>query len=171
VPHNEAFLKTTLGDEMKKNLIFSLIMALTLASVGYAQAKPDFSGTWVLDTAKSDLGTNSPAAKQVPMRKVELILKQTGSQLSIERAPGEVAVYKLDGSESFNNLPGGNQATTKMTWVGDTLVGKTTSTIGEMHVEMTDVRSLDVGGKVMTLKVARQTPRGEVNQTLIYQKQ
>jgi hypothetical protein len=156
---------------MRKYLILSLVMILAVASFSIAQARPDFSGTWLLDTDKSDLGMNSPVAKQTPMRKVELILKQTDKQLSIERAPGEVAVYKLDGSESINSLPGGNQAKTTMNWAGDTLVGKSTSTIGEMSVEMTDVRSLDASGKVMTLKVARQTPRGIVNQTLIYQKQ
>lgn len=36
---------------------------------------------------------------------------------------------------------------------------------------MTDVRSLDASGQVMTLEVTRQTPRGEVKQTLIYNKQ
>ena len=105
------------------------------------------------------------------MRKVELILKQTDKQLSIERSPGETAVYKLDGSESVNRLPGGNQSSTKMNWVGDTLVGKTTSSLGNTKVEMTDVRRLDASGKVMILQVVRQTPRGEVKQTLVYLKQ
>jgi len=155
---------------MKRVLFFSLVLMLAFTGSVYAQSGPDFSGTWVLDTAKSDLGMNNPAAKQMPMHKVSLILRQTASQLTIERSTGDTAVYNLDGSESINSLPSGSQATTLMKWAGDTLVAKTTSNIGGQSVEMTDVRSLDASGQVMTVHVTRQTPRSEVKQTLIYNK-
>lgn len=156
---------------MKNTLIIFVVMILAIPGFVYSQSQTDFSGTWVLDPSKSELGINSTASQKNPMRKMELVLTQTDKQLTVKRSSGETAVYQLDGSESINSLPGGGQATTTMNWLGDTLVATTTSSIGEMNVEMVDVRSLDASGKVMNLKVTRQTPRGEVKQTLIYLKQ
>lgn len=160
---------------MKRILICSLVMVLAISGFVYAQPKPDFSGTWVLDTAKSDLGANNPSSKQNPtqnqMRKVKLIVKQTANELIIERPSGDTASYKLDGSESINNLPNGSQGKTIMSWASDTLVAKTTVNVGGKNVTITDVRSLDANGQVMTVRVTRQTPKGEMNQTLIYNKQ
>lgn len=156
---------------MRSILVFTLALTMAITVALTAQAAPDFSGTWVLDLTKSDLDTTNAAAKKVQMNKVTLILKQTATQLSIERSTGDTAVYNLDGSESINNLPNGSQATTKMQWDGETLVAKTTSNIGGQDVAMTDVRSLDGSGQVMTLQVSRETPRGVVNQTLVYNKQ
>ncbi len=155
-------------------MIKLLFMALTFAMVGAvsvpAHAAPDFSGTWVLDVNKSDLGMNNPAAK-VQMKKVVLIIKQTATKLSIERSTGDVAVFNLDGSESVNSLPGGSQSKTTMNWAGDTLVAKTSSNIGGTNIRGTDVRSLSANGKEMVLKVSLQMPSGERKQTLIYIKQ
>jgi len=141
-----------------------------MAGYAYAQAAANFSGTWVLDTGKSDLGMNTSAAK-TPMNKVTLIIKQTATQLSVERSTGDTAVYNLDGSESMNSLPGGGQSKTTMHSVGNMLVAKTTSQISGMNVEMTDERSLIANGQEMVLKVTRQTPSGEKKQTLVYNKQ
>jgi hypothetical protein len=157
---------------MKRVLIISL--ALVFAAAGFAYAQTDFTGTWVLDFAKSDMGTGSAAGKRTPVRPVVIVIKQTTNLLTIERSAGnrkETAVYKLDGSESINTLPSSAEARTRMKWAGDTLVAKTTSNVGGMNTEMTDLRSLDASGRVMTVKVARTTPRGVVNSTLIYNKQ
>jgi hypothetical protein len=165
---------------MKRAFIFSVVMIVAIATIVFAQGKPDFSGTWVLDAAKSDLGQMSASAKKMPMRTVTLVLKQTSDMLTIQRIVGEqkeTAVFKLDGSETTNKLPGGNEAKSTVKWVGSTLVGKTTAKIkvddaqGGVNTEMTDVRSLSANGQVMTLVVTRQTPRGEVKQTLVYNKQ
>ena len=164
---------------MKRVLVLSFVLALAITTLAFAQGKPDFSGTWTLDPAKSDLGQMRPTGKQAPMRTITLVIKQTGDTLTVQRSMGknqEVASYKLDGSESINKLPSGNEARTIMKWSGATLVARTTAKIndsegGGMNTEMTDVRSLSPDGKVMTLSVTRKTPRGEVKQTLIYNKQ
>ena len=155
---------------MKRLLFFVLVFAMVIAVSVSAHAAPDFSGTWVLDVNKSDLGMNNPAAK-AQMKKVVLIIKQTATKLSIERSTGDVAVYNLDGSESVNSLPNGGQSKTTMKWAGDTLVAKTISNTGGMNTTMTDVRSLGANGKEMVLKVSLQMPSGERKQTLVYTKQ
>jgi hypothetical protein len=155
---------------MKKFLLPALVFVILFAGYVYAQSSVNFAGTWVLDTSKSDLGMNNSAVK-AQMNKVTLIIKQTATQLTIERSTGDTAIYNLDGSESMNNPPNGGQSKTTMNWVGNTLVAKTTSTINGMDVELTDERSLSADGKEMVLKVTRQTPSGEKKQTLVYRKQ
>jgi hypothetical protein len=155
---------------MKRFILSSFVIVMVMTGYVYAQAATNFSGTWVLDMNKSDLGMNNPAAK-ARMNKVVLIIKQTATQLTIERSTGDKAVYNLDGSKSTNILPGGTQAETTMHWVGNTLVAKTTSNMNGMVVEMTDERSLSANGQEMVLKIIRQTPRGEKKQNLVYRKQ
>lgn len=154
---------------MKKSFLFSSAIVMVIAGYVYAQAAANFAGNWVLDTSKSDLGMNNSAVK-VQMNKVMLIIKQTATQLTIERSTGDTAVYNLDGSESTNNLPHGGESKTTMHWVGSSLVAKTTSKINGMDVQMTDERSLSADGKEMVLKVTRQTPGGEKKQVLVYRK-
>jgi hypothetical protein len=162
---------------MKRISVLTFLMVVAITTLAFAQAKPDFSGTWVLDAAKSNLGLIGPGAKQAPMRTVTLVLKQTRDVLTIQRTVGErkeTAVYKLDGSESTNKLPSGDETKSIVKWVDATLVSRTTAKMndpqGGRNVEMTDVRSLSANGQVMTVVVTRQTPRGEVKQTLVYNK-
>jgi hypothetical protein len=165
---------------MKRALVFTLVLAVAITTLVFAQGRPDFSGTWVLDASKSDVGRGSPAGKQMPMRTVTLVLKQTSDTLTIQRTVGEqkeTALYKLDGSVSANKLPSGNESKSTAKWVGATLAIKTTAEISDpeggakIKTEMTDVRSLSADAQVMTVVVTRQTPRGEVKQTLVYNKQ
>ena len=155
---------------MKKVLLFVLAFAMISADSVTADAVPDFSGTWVLDVNKSDLGViNSTAKAQI--KKIVLIIKQSTTKLSVERSTGDVAVYNLDGSESVNNLPDGGQYKTTMNWSGNTLVAITVSNSIGIDVKQTDVRSLSADGHEMVMKVSLQIPSGERKQTLIFTKQ
>ena len=157
---------------MKRFLMGVLVVAGMLIGSLSVQAAPDFSGTWVLDLDKSDLGVKKmPADKQAQMKKVTIIIKQTASQLTIELSTGDTAAYNLDGSPSSNALPDGTKATTVTKWDGDSLVSTTTYDIGGQNIETHDVRSLDGSGKVMTLQITRQLPSGEMKKSLIYNKQ
>lgn len=155
---------------MKKFIVFVFAVVMVIAGCGSARAAVNFSGTWTLDLEKSDFGMNNQAVK-ARMNKVTLVIKQTANQLTIERSTGDITTYKLDGSESINNLPNGVQSKTTMHWVGDTLASTSTSQINGKETKMTDERSLSADGKRMTLKVALTTPGGVKNQLLIYTKQ
>ena len=143
-----------------------LAVVMVFGTSARVHAGADFSGTWALDGSKSDLGT--PAKTQM---KVVLVIKQTADTLSIQRTTGDIAVYKLDGSESVNTLPNGGQSKTVMTWSGDTLVGKTVSTINGSEMKMADKRSLSSDGREMVLELSMQMPSGERKQRLVYAKQ
>jgi hypothetical protein len=158
---------------MKRQAFFIALLILAITNFSFAIGTPDFSGTWVLDPEKSDMGLPAGAGK-MPMQKVTLVIKQTGTTLSVERKTANqagTAIFKLDGTESTNKAPNGNDIKSTSTWVGSTLVSKSTMVMDEMTAQTTDVRSLSADGKVMTIQVTRQTPRGEIKQTLIYNRQ
>ena len=119
---------------MKRKLVTTAALVAALAMVGYAQKKPDFSGTWAVDqTATDAANTSTPAATggggggggrgmAGPMT-----IKQTGDTLSIERQGrngAQTTAYKLDGTEQEIAM---GQATikAKAKWDGDKIVVET----------------------------------------------
>jgi len=113
---------------------------LAVATMAFAQAKPDFSGTWAPDAAAAPAGTGGGGAPggggggggrgmAGPMT-----VKQSGDTLTIERTMGENKVtqtYKLDGSESKNAGRGGDQVS-KAVWDGAKLKITTTTANGDV---------------------------------------
>jgi hypothetical protein len=158
---------------MKRKILFIAFLILAITNFSLASGTPNFSGTWVLDPEKSDMGFPAGAGK-MPMQKITLVITQTGTTLSVERKTANqagTAILKLDGTESTNKAPDGKDIKSTSAWVDSSLVTKSTMVMDEMTAQTTDVRSLSADGKVMTIQVTRQTPRGEIKQTLIYNKQ
>ncbi len=99
-----------------------------VASMAFAQAKPDFSGTWTLDPEASGMPAAGAPGAGAPgggggmgggrggggALGAGATVKQTADALTIERTMGEtkvVTTYKLDGTESKNSMMGrGGQA-------------------------------------------------------------
>ena len=117
---------------------------LAVATMAFAQAKPDFSGTWAPDAA-------APAAPAAPAgtggggapggggggggrgMAGPMTVKQSGDTLTIERTMGDNKVtqtYKLDGSESKNAGRGGEVVSTAK-WDGSKLVITTKTENGD----------------------------------------
>lgn len=99
---------------------------IAVASVAFAQAKPDFSGTWTVDpaaAAPAGGGGGGGRGMAGPMT-----VKQTADTLTVERTMGEnkmTTTYKLDGTESVNQQMGrGGQIEIKSVakWDGSKLV-------------------------------------------------
>jgi hypothetical protein len=131
---------------------------LAVASLAFAQSKPDFSGTWTPDTAAMPAppagGGAPPAGGGGGMggggrgMMGPMTVKQTADSLSVEREGRNgktTTVYKLDGSETDVAM---GQATAKATakWDGSKLVITTKSDMGEN----TQTWSLD--GGVLTIE-------------------
>lgn len=82
---------------------------LSVASIAFAQAKTDFSGTWTPEPSANagtggggQGGGRGRGGMMGPMT-----VKQTADTLTIERTAGEnkiVTAYKLDGTESVNKM-------------------------------------------------------------------
>jgi hypothetical protein len=95
---------------MKFVTLCLVVVAAAFGAVGLAaQAKPNFSGTWI------------GVAPQQEIR--ELTIKQDGSTLSIEGQPDVTKrTFKLDGSEIEMSAPDGKPLIAKAVWEGNTLV-------------------------------------------------
>ena len=159
---------------MKRAMMLALMTAVILPFAARAQTKADFSGTWTLDTAKSDPppqgrgGGGGGGGTQT--------IKQTATELSITsegRGGPQTMVYKLDGSESTNQVMGrGGAQSVKSTakWDGSSLVVETTRDFQGMAITTKEVRRLDNGGKEMLVDSTTQTPNGEQKRKTVYTK-
>jgi hypothetical protein len=161
------------------------ILAATIfavASVAFAQGKPDFSGTWTLDPEAS--GMAAPAGGGAPggggggggrggggALGNGATIKQTADTLTIERTMGEnkvVTTYKLDGSESKNTMMGRggtpmeSVSTAKFDGPKLTIVSK--QDMGGQTVESTSVWT--VSGSTLTI----ETTNARGTQKRVYKK-
>ena len=115
-----------------RNIIATIAMVVALVATAAAQAKPDFSGTWTFDEAKSDPaparagggggggGGGRGGGRMGGAPATAMTIKQTPAELSMDRTTAQGAqtvVYKLDGSESTNTI-GMGPATSKAAWDG-----------------------------------------------------
>jgi hypothetical protein len=160
---------------MKRSFVFVILVTLVLSVSALAQGKPDFSGTWTLDTAKSDMGQARSGTSGASMQKVTLIIQQTPSLFSTTRKVGErseTATEKLDGSESVNKSPSGHDIKSTSKWVGSTLVTNSTMLTEAGKTESTFIRSLSADGRVLTIDTTIKAPNSNVEKTkLLYNKQ
>jgi len=117
---------------------------LAVATIAFAQAKPDFSGTWAPDPPPAaDAGGGGGRG----MGGGPMTVKQTATELTVEREGrnGKTStVYKLDGSETKITM-GQNEGTASAKWDGSKLVISTK--VGENA--STQTWSLD--GGVLTI--------------------
>jgi hypothetical protein len=150
---------------------------LTLVGLGASPIlaqKPDFSGAWKLNEAKTDApmaGGNS--GRMGPP--AELFITQSDSKLVIEQKSAErsrLLTYYLDGRESKNPGMRGNEMVTKSTWVDNTIVTEGENTFatpnGEMKISTKEIRSLSSDGKSMTVLMTMVSPRGTMTRTMVY---
>ncbi|MFL5605699.1 MAG: hypothetical protein ACJ8AD_04565 [Gemmatimonadaceae bacterium] len=133
-------------------LVALLSLAPALVHAQAAAAHPDFSGTWVLDTALSDKGQMVPS-------KMTLKIAQTPAGITVDRQQtsqmGEMTSsmkYATDGSTSKNQMSmGGNNVdvSTVVTWEGATPVFTSAMKFGENDAQSVEKWSLS--GKNLTL--------------------
>jgi hypothetical protein len=157
---------------MRRVLLTAMVAAVIIPFTVRAQSKPDFSGTWTLDTAKSDPAPPGRGGGGIGAGSVTI--KQMGTELAITsegRQGPQTMTYKLDGSESSNEVMGRGGAQTvksKARWDGANLVVETTRDFNGMSITTKEVRRLD--GKDMIVEVTAQTPQGEQKRKMVYTK-
>ena len=160
---------------MKRVLLTALVAAMVIPFPARAQSKPDFSGTWTLDTAKSDPPPQGRGGGG-GMGGGTLTIKQTGTELAVTsegRQGPQTMTYKLDGSPSSNEVMGrGGAQTVKSTakWEGSSLVIETTRDFNGTPITTKEVRTLSAGGKEMTIESNTQAPQGEMKRKTVYTK-
>lgn len=137
-----------------KKLWWVSCAAVLLATAAFAQTKPDFTGTWTLDTLRSRL------EKGWDVKALTLKIEQNEPNITLDttRIPkkGNEVQYKLtlntDGTEVQETIDG-QPCTASATWgpyTGERLIVKTKCT--GSNGEVTRVREMKVGskGKMLT---------------------
>ncbi len=140
-----------------------------------AQDRPDFSGKWAADRARSTRTGADGVVRMALMLGSEFTARQDATTLTLQITSGSVqvtAVYRLDGSESTNMSPGdaGHPAVavvSRAAWNGARLVIRSTSTAQSdgktLMIESVRTIFLDTDG---TLVIDRTgTPASEVPET------
>ena len=116
---------------------------LAVATMAFAQAKPDFSGSWSPDPPPAADAGGGRGMGGGPMT-----VKQTATELSVESAgrggTPQTRVYKLDGSESKFAM-GQGEAVATAKWDGSKLV--ITTKVGEN----TNTQTWSLDGGVLTI--------------------
>src|SRR5262245_56550610 len=126
---------------MRRGIAVAMLAALVIPFPVAGQAKPDFSGTWTLDAARSETppgrggrgGGGRGAAGPVTV-------KQSAAEITIG-----MQTYKLDGSESVNQVQGRGgmqEVKSRAKFDGANLVIESTRDFGGASVTTKEVRSL-----------------------------
>jgi len=176
---------------MKRNILLAAaVMLFAMAISASAQKASDFSGTWTLDTAKSQ-----PADAAVESQ--TLVVTQTAAELKYERTTvrkadadqgrggrgmmgggNATASFSLDGKETVTEQEGRMgkiPVTNKAAVAGDGSV-KLSSTRtfngpqGEMSFTVNETWKLSADGKTLTIERETNSPRGASTSTSSYTK-
>ena len=153
---------------MKGTWILALSL-LALAGAATAADKPNFSGEWKMDPAKSNFGQLPPPTSFV--RKIQhkdpslIIIEEqsaNGMQSTTTRSvttDGKPATLQLNGMA----------ASCSAVWDGSDVVASTA--MDAAGLKFTDRMSLSADGKVLTSKVQIATPQGDADLTIVFNRQ
>lgn len=149
-------------------LTFSL---MAVCSVSLAFAKPNFSGEWTVDTAKSDFG-DMPAPGNMVMQidhadpKVAVKQFQSGGPLGELKAD---LSFMTDGSETKNNVRGSDLVSSGK-WSGDTLKFNTKMAWQGSAVNVVETWKLTSGGKNLEIVREISSEQGGSTMKLVFAK-
>lgn len=153
----------------------TLIAAVLSISPGVQDAKPDFSGKWTIDLAKSDFGQMPPPESLVAViDHKEPSIKITSTQ---KTAQGEITnerTMTTDGKENTNTLRTmmGDQPMTSTTkWNGKALVSSYKLTFQDTAIDVTESWELAADGKALTIARDFRSAQGEFAQKSVFTKQ
>jgi hypothetical protein len=131
---------------MKPTLTLCLLLTVSLWG---QDKKPDFSGRWSLNTAKTDYGRMAKPktyVKVIDQKEPSLIVTTT-----IEDQRGESKSFlkmTTDDRDCINEV-NGNEFHSKSHWEGPKLV---TTVTGDRGLSLVEVRSLSADGKTQTVE-------------------
>ena len=166
---------------MKKSLVLlSLFSVLMVGFWSVTAAPTNFSGTWLLDKAKTE-GLQGQAASVDQT----WVVTQDAKTFTVEknfsggeqpRAP-QKSTYNLDGSETSLEMTGrmSGKAALKAKWQGDSIlelssVLKTNIQGNDVTITTTEHWELADGGKTLKVHRTQETPRGTQEVKMVFTK-
>lgn len=149
----------------------AVVFAFALALSSYAQTKPNFTGTWKLNTGKSDFGMAPPTTSRTDViEQTDGTMKDTVSAVNQQGNVNYTLVYKTDGTETAVKL-GPRDAKISATWAGPALVVSTKLNYDGNEIQIKSQWTLSSDGTIWAQEAHITSPMGETDQKLIFEKQ
>jgi hypothetical protein len=155
-----------------KSLAATVFMIAALASAGRAADKPNFSGDWKINAAKSNFGpvpAPTTYTRKVTHAEPSITIEdtQTGGPAGDQH---DTRTYTTDGKE-ISYQGNGADVKSALTWDGDALQVNSKASVQGMDIIIKDKITLGDDGKTMTDAVHIALPQGELDLTLVFEKQ
>jgi hypothetical protein len=127
-----------------RSALLALAASLALAGGAHAQGRPDFSGTWRLDAARSDLAAYTDAS-----RPVTVTITQTGADMRVDTvtARGTTSTTYL-----FKAAEPVSTDNPLARWRGDALITDAVMNVRGQSVTVQQTRRLSSDGNEMTVE-------------------
>jgi len=156
---------------MIRKLLSVAVLIVVSTMTAFAQQKPDFSGTWKLNVAKSDFG-----ALPGPDSRTDVNTHKEPSLTDDVKAEGEQGKqqysmkYTTDAKEVTNQM-GPREIKSTLKWEGNNLIVSSKLTYNNMDVTGVSNWSLSADGKTLIITIHYTSAMGETDQKFILEKQ
>lgn len=141
-----------------------------MAGLLSAADKPNFSGQWKLNVDKSNFGPMpAPSSQTLKIEHTDPDVVTTTDQEGDQGKMSYTIKYKTDGSETANEVRGA-QAKSVGKWEGEAIVVTTKLDFQGTEITLSNTMKLAPGGKNMNAVTKIQTPQGEFEQALVFDK-
>jgi hypothetical protein len=156
---------------MKSLMKIALTLA-ALAGIALAADKPNFSGDWKMNAAKSNFGpVPAPATytRKITQADPSITVEdtQTGTALGDQH---DTRTYTTDGKE-ISYQANGADIKSAATWDGNALMINSKASVQGMDILIKDTITLGDDGKTMTDSVHIGTAQGDLDLTVVFEKQ
>ena len=150
---------------LRRLLLLSIPAAMLMAA-----DKPDFSGHWVVDLAKSDFGMMPPPSKMerdIEHKDPAMTIKSI--QVSERGEMKNESKYTTDGKEATITMRN-REAKVKAQWDGAKLKVNSKSEFNGNEITQDETWILSEDGKTLTINNAIKAPQGEFSAKLVFTK-
>jgi len=150
----------------------SLLLLLALAAAAQTKPTPSFSGYWKLNPEKSDSG-GAPVPDSVAY-----VIRHIGARLAFDYTQESKTTrveLTTDGQEHMTDSNDEAEVWTRAFWEGPTLVFEARQKARPAHpapgIKWTSRWKLSVDGQTFTIERQITVPQGQLNQTLVFDRE
>jgi hypothetical protein len=158
-------------------LCMVMVFLLGAVTVMAQDVKVNFSGEWVLNTEKSEMGEGRGrgrgASKMVVVQEGNKLVKESYRQNRDGEEVKTESVYTLDGKECENEVRSGTSTSfTEWSKDGKTLTIETESTMsrGDQDITMESTEDWSLKDNTLIIERTMSSPMGERESTMVYDK-
>ncbi len=147
-----------------------ILLICVPAAMLLAADKPDYSGHWVVDLAKSDFGMMPPPSKmerEIEHKDPAMTIKSI--QVSERGEMKNESKYTTDGKEATIKMRN-REAKVKAQWDGAKLKVNSRSEFSGSEITQDETWMLSEDGKTLTINNAIKAPQGEFTTKLVFTK-